>query len=81
MEKLKIHLTKDENGCCETSFIWKEGQNKQKNNEAGRLGSLKTLGRNHQQGSEKFEAYDDIIKAQIEDGITQRAQVTPDAEK
>ena len=78
MEKLKIHSTKDEN---EGYFIWKERQNKQKNNEAGRLGSLKNLVRNHQQGSEMFEAYDDIIKAQIKDGITQRAPVTPDAEK
>ena len=75
------HLTQDENGCYETNLIWKERLSKLKNNKAGSLGRLKNLARNHQQEPEKFKAYNDIIKAQIQDGIVEIAPVTPDANK
>ena len=39
------------------------------------------LVRNLQQEPEKFKAYDDITKAQIGNGIVERAPVTPDANK
>ena len=81
LEKFKSHLTQDENGCYETNLIWKEGQSKLKNNKAGSLGRLKNLVRNLQQEPEKFKAYNNIIKAQIEDGILEIAPVATDANK
>ena len=69
LEKFKSQLTQDENGCYQTNLIWKEGQSKLKNNKTRSLGRLKNLVRNLQQELEKFKAYNDIIKAQIEDGI------------
>ena len=81
MEKFKRQLNDDENGCYETNLLWKEGQSKLKNNQAGSLGRLKNLVRNLQQEPEKFKVYDDIIKAQIANRIVERAPVTPDANK
>ena len=80
-EKFKRQLTQDENGCFETNLIQKEGQSKLENTIAGSLGRLKNLVRNLQQEPEKFKAYDDIIKAQIENGIVARVPMTPDANK
>ena len=79
LEKFRSQLTQDKNGCYETNLIWKKGQSKLKNNKAGSLDRLKNLVGNIQQ--EKFKAYDDIIKAQIENGIVERAPLTPDANK
>ena len=81
LEKLKIQLTQNENECYERKLLWKEGQTKLKNNKAGNLGRLINSVRNLQQELEKFRAYNDIIKAQIEDGIFERAPVTPDTNK
>ena len=81
LEKFRSQLTQDENGCCETNLIWNERQSKLKKNKAESLGRLKNLVRKLQQEPKKFKAYDNIIKAQIENGIVERAPVTPDANK
>ena len=56
-------------------------QSKLKNDKAGSFGRLKNLVRNLQQEPQKFKAYDDIIKAQIENRIVERAPVASDANK
>ena len=56
-------------------------QSKLKNDKAGSLGRLTNLVRNLQQEPQNFKAYDDIIKAQIENTIVERAPVASDANK
>ena len=60
------------------------GKNDKANSKITDLGALvgwKNLVRNPKQEPEKFKAYDDIIKAQIEDWLVERASVIPNANK
>ena len=69
LNKFKSQLLEKE-GFYETELIWKEGNYKLENNKAGSLGRLNNLLKNLKQEPDKFKEYDDIIKSQLQEGLS-----------
>ena len=69
LNKFKSQLLEKE-GFYETELIWKEGNYKLENNKAGSLGRLNNLLKNLKQEPDKSKEYDDIIKSQLQEGLS-----------
>ena len=66
-EKFKKQLSRSK----ETGLIWKENNIPLGKNKCGSLGRLKSLLKNLDQRQEVREAYDSVIKDQLENNITE----------
>ena len=66
-EKFKKQLSRSK----ETRLIWKENNIPLGKNKCGSLGRLKSLLKNLDQRQEVREAYDSVIKDQLENNITE----------
>ena len=65
-EKFKKQLSRSKEGWYETGFIWRENNIPLRDNKCGSLGRLKSLLKHLGQKQEVREAYDSVIKDQLE---------------
>ena len=65
-EKFKKQLSRSKEGWYETGFIWRENNISLRDNKCGSLGRLKSLLKHLGQKQEVREAYDSVIKDQLE---------------
>ena len=68
-EKFKKQLSRSKEGWYETGFIWRENNIPLRDNKCGSLGRLKSLLKHLGQKQEVREAYDSVIKDQLENNI------------
>ena len=65
-EKFKKQLSRSKEGWYETGFIWRENNIPLRDNKCGSLGRLKSLLKHLGQKQDVREAYDSVIKDQLE---------------
>ena len=75
-EKFKKQLNRSKEGWYETGLIWREDNIPLGNNKCGSLGRLKSLLKNLDQKQEVREAYDSVIKDQLENSIIEEVTDT-----
>ena len=68
-EKFKKQLNKSKEGWYETALIWRESKVPLRNSKCGSLGRMKSLLKNLDQRQEVREAYDSVIKDQLENNM------------
>ena len=68
-QKLKKQLNRSKEGWYETGLIWRESNIPLGNNKCGSLGRLKSLLKSLDQKQKVREAYDSVIKDQLENNI------------
>ena len=68
-EKFKNQLSRSKEGWHKTGLIWRENNIPLGNNKCGSLNRLKSLLKNLDQKQEVREAYDSVIKNQLENNI------------
>lgn len=72
--KFKKQLNKSKEGWYETGLIWRENKVALGNKKCGSLNRIKSLLKNLYQRQEVREAYDSVVKDQLENNI--REEVT-----
>ena len=75
-EKFKKQLSRSKEGWYETGLIWRENIIPLGNNKCGNLDRLKSLLKNLDQRQEVREAYDSVIKDQLENNIIEEVTDT-----
>ena len=75
-DKFKKQLNRSKEGWYETGLIWRKNKIPLGNNKCGSLGRLKSLLKNLDQKQEIREAYDSVIKDQLENNIIEQVTDT-----
>ena len=73
-EKFKKQLSRDSDGRYETGLIWKENHPPLSNNKTASFGRLRSLVKNLKRSPETFEAYDKVIRDQLENNVVEEVK-------
>ena len=71
-KKFKQQLKRNEGGWHETGFVWTENKLRLNKNKSGSLGRLKSLLKRLEQNPETFKAYDQVIRDQLINNMTEK---------
>ena len=72
-QEFQEQLERKPDGSYQTSLLWKPGHPPLNNNKSGSISRLKNLVRKLQRQPKEFEQYDEIIQAQLAEGIIEKA--------
>ena len=72
-EEFAEQLTRNKDGRCETSLLWRPGHDPLPTNERGSLKRLESLIKKLERDPVQLDKYDAIIQEQLTEGIVERA--------
>lgn len=80
-KEFQEQLLRHPDGYYETGLLWKIGHPALDNNKSGSISRLKNLVRKLKKEPDKLDAYDNIIKEQLSEGIIEKAVEKPDGKE